>query len=82
MQANAVSVQSYREKRKDIPAKDLAKHQGKWVAFSRDGSRIVASDEDLVILEKKTVAAGEDPGDVVLEFLDEEEFVLGGVEFQ
>ena len=77
-----MSVQSYRERRKKIPSKELAKHLGRWVAFARDGSRIVASDEDLLILEEQTLCAREDPSAVVLEFSSGTGFVLGGVEFQ
>jgi hypothetical protein len=38
----------------------LAKYRGRWVAFSPDGRRIVASAATLGILEEQLQAAGED----------------------
>ena len=72
------SVTSYRRERDRIPSDELAKHQGKWPAFSRDGARVVASSKNLEQLEKKLRAAGEDPQNVVFEFVGAAETVLGG----
>ncbi len=79
--AAATSVELYRENRKAISPKELAKHQGKWVAFSRDGSRIIASAKKLETLDRRVVAAGGDPQAVVLEYVGAEEIALGGAEF-
>ncbi len=76
-----MSVSSYREQRQKIPPAEMAQHTGKWVAFSCDGARVVASSEDLETLEKKILAAGEDPENVVFEFAGAEEMMLGGAEF-
>src|SRR5262245_36145847 len=71
------SVAAYREQRQRIPAAELAKHTGKWAAFSRDGRRVVASAKDLQKLEKKLVDAGEDPQTFVYEFVGDYEFSIG-----
>lgn len=71
------SIAAYREQRERIPAAELAKHNGKWAAFSRDGRRVVASAKDLLHLEKKLRAAGHDPHVVVYEFVGDEEFMTG-----
>lgn len=76
-----MSVQSYRAQRDLIPARELEQHLGNWVAFSMDGTRVVASAKDLLTLEKALVGAGENPEEVVLEYLAEEDIVLGGSEF-
>ncbi len=75
-----MSVQSYRDARRNIPSQELAKHRGKWVAFSRDGTCVVASCKNLERLEKKIVAAGKDPQEMVYEFLTTEETMVGGAE--
>ncbi len=76
-----MSVHTYRVNRQSIPPEELAKHKGKWVAFSTDGSRIVASAEKLDVLDRLVVSAGENPEQVVLEYLSDETMVLGGAEF-
>jgi hypothetical protein len=58
----------------------LAPYDQKWVAFSIDGKRIVAADPDLLELDKKVVAAGENPENVGLEFIDSRAIKLGGIE--
>jgi hypothetical protein len=45
---------------------ELRKYDGQWVAFSDDGTRIVASKE-LAGLARQLSAAGEDPRNVYLE---------------
>lgn len=78
--AGKYSVASYREQRQLIPAAELAKHNGKWAAFSRDGKRILASGRTLEVLEKKPCAAGRDPLDAVYEFVGDYEFSIGDSE--
>ncbi|GEM_PF-5591013 len=79
--ARKYSVASYREQRQRIPAAELAKHSGKWAAFSRDGRRVVASAKDLQQLAKKLVAAGENPQKFVYEFVGVEDSFITGAEF-
>jgi len=76
-----MSVQTYRNNRRNIPPEELAKHKGKWTAFSSDGRRIVASAAKLEVLDRLIVEAGEDPEEVVLEHLAGDEVVLGGTDF-
>jgi hypothetical protein len=79
--ARKYSVASYHEQRQRIPAEELAKHNGKWAAFSRDGKRVLASGTTLAALEKKLRAAGRDPLDAVYEFVGEEDSVVTGAQF-
>ncbi len=74
------TVQAYRRQRKKMPKEELAKHLGKWIAVSQDGRRILASAKTIVSLEKRLVATGTNPQDVVYEFLGREDFLLGGGE--
>ncbi len=51
----------------EIPAEELVKHRGNWVAFSSDGRRIVASCSTLKELDAQIRAMGEDPEEVLLD---------------
>jgi hypothetical protein len=43
-----------------FPLDELAKHRGEWIAWSPDGTRIVASSRDPAALEDLIRATGED----------------------
>jgi hypothetical protein len=62
-------AREYHVNRAQFPQKELAKYQGQWVAFSSDGSRIVAAADSLEGLEERLKAAGEDAACLVLEGL-------------
>jgi hypothetical protein len=61
-----------------ISSETLRKYDGQWVAFSEDGSRIVACAKTLLELDQLIVAAGEDPETVGLERIEFDETLLGG----
>ena len=70
MQIDAAYLERIRKflaNRAVFPVEELAKHMGKWVAFSPDGSRIAASAEDPELLDGLLQAAGEDPMQCVIE---------------
>jgi len=73
---------TFRNNRATFSATELAKHSGKWVAFSPDGTAIVAADVDLDEVEAKVREAGHKPSQVVLEFVSGQEcdVYLGGGE--
>lgn len=74
----------YRANRARFPREELARHQGQWVAFSRDGACIVSSADSLERLERQLEAAGEDPRRLVLEGIPgpEDEMLLGAEELR
>jgi hypothetical protein len=74
----AVNPQQYRENRARFPLAELEKYDGQWVAFSQDGQRIIAANEDLLTLDSLVVAAGEDPERVAFERIEWEDSSLGG----
>jgi hypothetical protein len=74
--------QEYRENRARFPRSELLKSQGQWVAFSPDGRRIIAANEDLATLDRVVVAAGEDPQRAALERIESDDVCLGGAELQ
>jgi hypothetical protein len=55
------------ERRAALPAEALARHAGRWIAWSPDGARIVAEADAAEDLEDRVRAAGEDPQRCVVE---------------
>jgi hypothetical protein len=73
----------YNTNRAKMSLDELKKYDGQWVAFSMDGSRVLASAVTLPELEERLAAVGEDPEQVAFERIEFEEgySYLGGVEF-
>ena len=77
-----MDLQAYRHNRAQFPEEELRHYDGRWVAFSADGKRIVASAVNLEELETQLLAAGENPEDVGVErIVLDDESLLGGAEF-
>jgi hypothetical protein len=55
----------YNENRNKFPAGELQKYVGQWVAFSTDGTRILAAHEDMLTLAKMLKDAGYRSSEVV-----------------
>jgi len=60
----------YAENRRRFPANQLIPYHGKFVAWSPDGTRILASGEEREEVWKKLEAAGLDPSQVVNDYID------------
>ena len=74
-----MEMQIWLKNRQKFPPQELLKYAGKYVAWSPDGSRIIASDEDEERLDQAMKAAGHDPGEVLVSFVPSpDEVVLGG----
>ena len=65
--------------RETFPPEELLKYVGKWVAYSPDGSKIIAAHEDVETLAKLVEAAGYDPQDVWFEGVPDEDPFFGGL---
>lgn len=65
-----VDLRYYEENRCKFPLEELAKHMGKHVAFSPDGTRIVASGDSLDEVVEKLQAAGIHFSQVVHSYID------------
>jgi hypothetical protein len=71
-----------------IPAPDVAgcapeeleQYRGNWIAFSADGSRIIASSPTLAGLDAQVRAAGDDPEQVLLERIPGSDSIHSGSE--
>jgi hypothetical protein len=60
----------YEENRSKFPPEELLKYAGKFVAFSPDGTRIVASGDTDEEMEANVIAAGIHPSQVVGAYID------------
>jgi hypothetical protein len=70
----------YEENRAKFTVEELRQFEGQWVAFSRDGSRIIASGETLRDLEERLAAVGQDPQEGAFERIEFEDSLLAGAE--
>jgi hypothetical protein len=66
------------ERRAALPAEALVRYAGRWIAWSPDGSRIVADSEAPEDLDDRIHAAGEDPERCVVEGIPATDAMLGG----
>jgi hypothetical protein len=73
-------MQEYLKNRLQFPLDDLAKHAGEWVAWSPDGTRIVASSRDPAALDRLIRAAGENPEQCIVEGIPDSDSVIGGLD--
>jgi Family of unknown function (DUF5678) len=74
-----MNMQLYLKNRRRFSYDELDKHAGKYVAWSPDGTRIIASADDLSALCAAVDASEFDPAEVVMEPVPfPDEVVLGG----
>ncbi len=64
----------------DFSWQELGKHCGRWVAFSPDGHRLIASSVTLTDLDALVRAAGENPEEVLLERIPDCDSIASGLE--
>ena len=75
------NVTEFIHNRAQFPAAQLAAYDGKWVAFSSDGQKIVASAKELDDIDPAITNAGYDVEDVYLErIVLDDDTVIGGAE--
>jgi hypothetical protein len=75
-----MNMQEYLKNRAAFPLAELAKHRGEWVAWSRDGTRLVATSRDPDALDDLIRAAGEDPERCPVTGIPDSDSVLGGLD--
>jgi hypothetical protein len=79
---STIPTSAYSENRAAFSLEQLLPYEGQWVAFSADGSRVIAADREIARLLERVAAAGEDPQQIVLEKIvfDRDDAFLGGAE--
>lgn len=70
------TLQTYLENRENFPQEKLVEFRGQWIAWSPDGTRIVARATDLQILDDLIQQEGEDPEQCPLERVPEFEAMV------
>jgi hypothetical protein len=75
-----IDLKQFRLNQSRVPQEELKKHNGKYVAWSQDGTHILASDANPQVVEAAIRAAGLEPGDILVAFICvPEEVSWGGV---
>jgi hypothetical protein len=74
--------QQHYHNRAEFPPEELAKYVGQYVAWSADGTRILASDEDSLRLMATIDGMGIDRGETVIGYVPEEDgsLIMAAVE--
>jgi hypothetical protein len=80
VEGDEMNMQEYLKNRGAFPLDELAKHRGEWVAWSPDGTRLVAVSRDPDTIDDLVRAAGENPEDCVVEGIPDSDCVLGGLD--
>jgi hypothetical protein len=75
-----MNMQEFIRNRRDFPLAELAKHRGEWVAWSPDGSRLVATSRNPDALDDLIRAAGENPENCLVQGIPESDCVIGGLD--
>jgi hypothetical protein len=79
-QAQQVPASSTKTSPRDIPGEETGKHRGRWLAYSADGCRFIASGCTLKELEIQLRATGENPEEVLLDRIPDGDAILSGSE--
>ena len=76
-----MDMQRFQKNRQQFPPEELARYAGKFVAWSPDGTHILASNGDELQLAKAVRAAGHNSAEILIAFVPaEDEVLLGGME--
>jgi hypothetical protein len=73
-----MDMNTFLENRHKTPPEQLAPYIGMYVAWSPDGTRIIASAKDELRLDAAIRAAGYDPAEIVVSSIPDEDVILGG----
>ena len=74
-----MQMQEFLKNQHQFPLEDLAAYRGRYIAWSPDGTRIVASSPDLEELLDLVRAAGEDAQECVIDGIPECDAVIAGI---
>jgi hypothetical protein len=61
-----IDINEFRRNQSRLPRAELEKYNGQYVAWSPDGSRILAADPDPLRVDALLCAAGYDPAEILV----------------
>jgi hypothetical protein len=74
-----MNMQTFLKNRHAFPVDELERYAGQYVAWSPDGTRIIASDDDFARVAAAVDASGYNSSEIVMEPIPlPDEVVLGG----
>ncbi len=73
-----VPTHQFIKNRQQFPAEELAKYEGKYVAWSPNGAAILASDEDPIRLMATVKSLGHDPAEILVASVPPSDLVILG----
>jgi len=73
-----MDMQEFLKNRRRFPAEELEKYAGKYVAWSPDGTTILASDDDPICLNATIKQLGHDPAEVLVSSVPPPDLILLG----
>jgi hypothetical protein len=74
----------FRANRSSFPRAELENYRGLWVAFTPDGTAIIASGPTLEQADQRVIDAGKDPNEMIFERVPglDDDIYLGSEEFR
>ena len=64
-----IDINQFRVNQSRFPREQLAKYNGQYVAWSDDGTRILAANTDPAIVDAALAASGYDPGEILVNLI-------------
>jgi hypothetical protein len=61
-----IAINEFRRNQSRFPREELERYNGQYVAWSQDGTRILAADPDPLRLDGLLYAAGYDPSEILV----------------
>ena len=61
-----IAINEFRRNQSRFPREELEKYNGQYVAWSADGTRILAADTDPARVDAMLIAAGIDPSEILV----------------
>ncbi len=61
-----IAINEFRRNQSSFPPDELKKYNGQYVAWSPDGTHILAADRDPLAVDAALIAAGYDPASILV----------------
>ena len=73
-----LDLSQFHKNQQSYPPEDLLQYSGQYIAWSPDGSRVIASDKDFLKLDDTVKAMGYDPSKTLISTVPDVDIILGG----